>query len=76
MPAELNGRKQYYFVARMFCAMSNNEFIRKAIFRPIDVHTYEWLHLMVVHFLSISFTFKYTTVLMWPIFILGQKKSL
>lgn len=34
MPAELNGIKQYYFVARMSCAMSNNEFIRKAIFPP------------------------------------------
>lgn len=74
MPAELNGRKQYDFVARMFCAMSNNEFVRKAIFPPhLGMAVFP---LMVVNLLSISFTFKNTTILTWPIFIPGENKSL
>lgn len=38
MLAKLNRRKQYDFVARLFRAMSNNKFIRKAIFSSTPRH--------------------------------------
>lgn len=72
MPAELNGRKQYDFAVRMFCAMSNNEFIRKAIFPPhLGMDAFP---LTVVHLLSISFIFRNTVILIWPIFIQEKTK--
>lgn len=58
----------------MFCAMSNNEFIGKVIFPPhLEMTAFP---LMVMNLLSISFPFKNTIILIRPIYILRENKSL